>query len=285
MSVKPYQLVNRQRYELAADTTMISRLSQDEVISEEPLNIVLHWCCQKTGERLEKPLMVTMRTPGNDAFLVTGLLLSYAIIETAEQIESITVSEKNQCDIALINAVSFEWKKFTRHFISHSGCGICGSNNIKALAHAFNVLIDEHKAWLPLTTLLSLPAQLKQRQPIFAKTGGVHGAGIFTLQGCLSVQEDVGRHNAVDKAIGEVLTTGSLTKQSVLMLSGRVSFELMQKAIAAKIPVVVAIGSPSSLAIAAAKQFNITLIGFVSENHCNVYHGDFRIVKVGANER
>ena len=279
MSVKPYQYVNRQRYELVADATMISRLSQDEVISEEPLNIVLHWYCQKTTMLMEKTLMMTMRTPGEDAFLVTGLLLSYGVIHCAEQIESITISESNQCDIRLANSVTFEWKKITRQFISHSSCGICGSNNIKALAHAFNVVIDERKAWLPIATLLSLPMQLKQRQTLFAQTGGVHGAGIFTVQQCLSVQEDVGRHNAVDKVIGEALIAGEIALQSVLMLSGRVSFELMQKAIAAKIPVVAAIGAPSSLAIAAAKQFNITLIGFVSDHRCNVYHGDFRLLK------
>ena len=278
MSTAPSQYVNRQRYRLTSEGAIEMRLSQDVVISEEPLNIVLHWTCPKTAQPLEQTLMMTMRTPGDDAFLVTGLLLSYAVIEKVDQIQSISCNEHNQCDITLVKSVILDWKKLTRHFISHSGCGICGANNVKTLAHTFNVAIDETAQWLSLSTLLTFPAQLKQQQSLFAATGGVHSAGLFRQNKCLSVKEDVGRHNAVDKVIGDLLTQGELSKQSILMLSGRISFELMQKAVAAKIPVVVAIGAPSSLAVAVAKQFNITLIGFVSENTCNVYHGDFRLI-------
>lgn len=279
MSTKPYQTVNRQRYRLAEDGSFEMRLSQDLVISEEPLNIVLHWTCQETGELLEKNLMVTMRTPGDDASLVTGLLLSHAVIEHADQIQSIISSELNQCDITLATSVVLDWESLTRHFISHSGCGICGTSNVKKLAHTFNVTIDETPQWLPVSALLTFSTQLRQQQSLFSLTGGVHSAGIFSLQACLSAKEDVGRHNAVDKVVGDLLTQGKLDNQSILMLSGRISFELMQKAVAAKIPVVVAIGAPSSLAIAVAKQFNITLIGFVSEHTFNVYHGDFRLQK------
>ena len=279
MSTKPYQTVNRQRYRLAEGGSFEMHLSQDLVISEEPLNIVLHWTCQETGELLEKTLMVTMRTPGDDASLVTGLLLSHAIIEHADQIQSIISSELNQCDITLATSVVLDWEALTRHFISHSGCGICGTSNVKKLAHTFNVTIDETPQWVPVSALLTFSAQLRQQQSLFSLTGGVHSAGIFSLQACLSVKEDVGRHNAVDKVIGDLLTQSKLANQSILMLSGRISFELMQKAVAAKIPVVVAIGAPSNLAIAVAKQFNITLIGFVSEHTFNVYHGDFRLQK------
>ena len=279
MSSKSYQYVNRQRYRLTPEGTVDVRLSEDIVISEEPLNIVLHWTCQKNGEVLEKPLMVTMRTPGEDALLVTGLLLSHAVIERIEQIQSIETIEHNQCDVFLADNVTVDWKTLTRHFISHSGCGICGTSNVKKLAHTFNIAIDETQHWLPLSTLLTFSSQLRDQQSLFTVTGGVHSAGIFTLNTCLSTKEDVGRHNAVDKVIGDLLTRGELSAQSILMLSGRISFELMQKAVAAKIPVVVAIGAPSSLAIAVAKQFNITLIGFVSEHACNVYHGDFRLKK------
>lgn len=278
MSTKSSQYVNRQHYRLSADGGVETRLSQDVVISEEPLNIVLHWTCQKTAQSLEQTLMVTMRTPGDDAFLVTGLLLSYAVINGADEIQSINSNEHNQCDITLVKSVILDWKKLTRHFISHSGCGICGANNVKTLAHTFNVDIDQTAQWLSLPSLLTFPAQLKQQQSLFTATGGVHSAGLFSIDKCLSVKEDVGRHNAVDKVIGDLITQGELNKQSILMLSGRISFELMQKAVAAKIPVVVAIGAPSSLAVAVAKQFNITLIGFVSENTCNVYHGDFRLI-------
>jgi len=279
MSTKPYQTVNRQRYRLAEDGSFEVHLSQDLVISEEPLNIVLHWTCQESGELLEQTLMVTMRTPGDDASLVTGLLLSHAVIEHADQIQSIISSEHNQCDITLATSVVLDWHSLTRHFISHSGCGICGTSNVKKLAHTFNVTIDETPQWLPVSTLLTFSTQLRQQQSLFSLTGGVHSAGIFTLYDCLSVKEDVGRHNAVDKAIGDLLAKDKLDKQIILMLSGRISFELMQKAVAAKIPVVAAIGAPSSLAIAVAKQFNITLIGFVSEHAFNVYYGDFRLQK------
>jgi len=279
MGAEPSQVINRQRYQLVTEGKVDAWLSEDVVISEEPLNIVLHWTDQKTGEALEKTFMVTMRTPGKDEFLVTGLLLSYAIISHAAQIESITTSEFNQCDITLSQSVVLDWKSLTRQFVSHSGCGICGANNVKKLANTFNVRIDETAHWLPFETLLTFPDKLRQQQSLFSTTGGVHSAGIFNLNKCLSVHEDVGRHNAVDKVVGDVLGRGEIGKKNILMLSGRISFELMQKAVAAKIPVVVAIGAPSSLAIEVAKQFNITLIGFVSNRTCNVYHGNFRLSK------
>ena len=279
MASEPCQTVNRQRYRLSSDGRVDARLSEDLVISEEPLNIVLHWTCQQTGDELEKTFMVTMRTPGDDSFLVTGLLLSYAIIYNAKQIQSIIYDETNQCDVTLDKSVVLDWKTLTRQFVSHSGCGICGANDVKKLAHNFDVRIDETTHWLPFTSVLTFPKKLREQQSLFTKTGGVHSAGIFSLQACLSSKEDVGRHNAVDKVVGDLLTQNAENSQHILMLSGRVSFELMQKAVAAKIPVVVAIGAPSNLAIAVAKQFNITLIGFVSANSCNVYHGDFRLIK------
>ena len=279
MGAEPYQTINRQRYQLRTEETIDICLSEDFVISEEPLNIVLHWTNQQTGDDLEKTFMVTMRTPGEDAFLVTGLLLSYGIITHAKQIESITTNEFNQCDITLAKSVVLDWKSLTRQFVSHSGCGICGANNVKKLANTFNVNIDEAPNWLSFETLMTFPDKLRQQQSLFSATGGVHSAGIFNLEKCLSVHEDVGRHNAVDKVVGDVLGRGEIGKQNILMLSGRISFELMQKAVAAKIPVVVAIGAPSSLAIEVAKQFNITLIGFVSHRTCNVYHGSFRLIK------
>lgn len=279
MSPQSYQYVNRQRYRLMPEGTIDVRLSEDVVISEEPLNIVLHWSCHQTHQVLEKNLMVTMRTPGQDALLVTGLLLSYAIIQNRSQINKIETEEHNQCDVFLSDDVALDWKSLTRQFVSHSGCGICGANDVKKLAHSFDMSIDETTHWLPLQYVLTLSSQLRKQQTLFSATGGVHSAGVFTLVQCLSVHEDVGRHNAVDKVIGDLVNQDLLGKQNILMLSGRVSFELMQKAVAAKIAVVVAIGAPSSLAVAVAKQFNITLIGFVSAHTCNVYHGDFRLIK------
>jgi len=255
------------------------RLSKDVVISEEPLNIVLHWTCKQTQQQLEKTFMVTMRTPGQDSLLVTGLLFSYAIITERSQIKAIKSEEFNQCDVILNDDVVLDWASLTRQFVSHSGCGICGANDVKKLAHTFDFNIDQTTEWLPIQKVLTFSSQLREKQSLFSATGGVHSAGVFTLEQCLAVHEDVGRHNAVDKVIGELVTKDLLGKQNILMLSGRVSFELMQKAVAAKMAVVVAIGAPSSLAVAVAKQFNITLIGFVSEHTCNVYHGDFRLKK------
>jgi len=279
MSIRSSQNVNRRHYRLTSDGSIEMKLTEDVVICEEPLKIVLHWTCHITGDSLEKTFMVTMRTPGDDNFLVTGLLLSYSIIKSAQQIQSMTTNEFNQCDVTLADSVKLEWKSLTRQFISHSGCGICGTNNVKKLASIFPLDIDESTQWLPLSLLFTFSATLRQQQMLFSATGGVHSAGLFSLSECLSVKEDVGRHNAVDKVIGEVITEGKLGTKNILMLSGRISFELMQKAVAAKIAVVVAIGAPSSLAIAVAKQFNITLVGFVSDSSCNVYHGDFRLVK------
>jgi len=279
MSSLPYRYVNRQRYRLTTEGNVEKQLAEDIVISEEPLNIVLHWTCHQTNEVLEKTLMVTMRTPGEDDCLVAGLLLSLAVVDNILQIKSMTTTEPNQCDVFLADNVLLDWDTLTRHFISHSGCGICGTNNVKKLAHTFDVCIDETQHWLPISTLLTFPALLQAQQSLFAVTGGVHSAGLFTLQTGLSVKEDVGRHNAVDKVIGDLMMRGEFHSQSILMLSGRISFELMQKAVAAKIPVVIAIGAPSSLAIAVAKQFNITLIGFAKEQTCNIYHGDFRLQK------
>jgi len=280
MSSKSYQSVNRQRYRLTTNQMIEVSLSEDAVIREEPLNIVLHWVCKKTHQKLEKNFMVTMRTPGQDALLVTGLLLSYAIIQHQAQIEAIANEELNQCDVYLREGVEFDWKSLKRQFVSHSGCGICGASDVKKLALSFAMDIDETAQWLSLDKVLSFQSQLREKQSLFSITGGVHSAGIFTENECLSVHEDVGRHNAVDKVVGDVLSQDLLGTQNILMLSGRVSFELMQKAVAAKIAVVVAIGAPSSLAVAVAKQFNITLIGFVSDHTCNVYHGDFRLIKV-----
>ncbi|TEW54838.1 formate dehydrogenase accessory sulfurtransferase FdhD [Psychromonas sp. RZ22] len=280
MSSTPYQSVNRQRYRLVANQTIQTSLSEDAVIREEPLNIVLHWICKKTLQNQEKNFMVTMRTPGEDSFLVTGLLLSYAIIQDQTQIKRIETEEFNQCDVYLRKDIEFDWQSLTRQFVSHSGCGICGASDIKKLVLSFAMDIDQTTQWLTLDKILSFQSQLREKQSLFSITGGVHSAGLFTLDACLSVHEDVGRHNAVDKVIGDALSQDLLGKQNILMLSGRVSFELMQKAVAAKIAVVVAIGAPSSLAVAVAKQFNITLIGFVSEHTCNVYHGDFRLMKV-----
>ncbi|MDN2662376.1 formate dehydrogenase accessory sulfurtransferase FdhD [Psychromonas sp. 14N.309.X.WAT.B.A12] len=279
MSAKSYQYVNRQRYRLMPEGDIDVRLSEDVVISEDPLNIVLHWTCKDTQQQLEKTFMVSMRTPGQDALLVTGLLLSYAIIQDRTQIKSIESEEFNQCDVLLSDDVVLDWASLTRQFVSHSGCGICGANDVKKLAHTFDLNIDQAPEWLPIQKVLTFSSQLREQQTLFSATGGVHSAGVFTLDQCLAVHEDVGRHNAVDKVIGELVTKNLLDKQNILMLSGRVSFELMQKAVAAKMAVVVAIGAPSSLAVAVAKQFNITLIGFVSDHTCNVYHGDFRLKK------
>ena len=275
-----YQYVNRQRYRLMPEAKIDVRLSEDVVISEEPLNIVLHWTCPDTHEALEKNFMVTMRTPGQDVFLVIGLLLSYGIIKNYQQIQAIHQEEHNQCDVILSQDVELDWKTLTRQFVSHSSCGICGANDVKKLAHTFHQPLDCSKQWLPIESVLTLPSLLRQMQSLFSATGGVHSAGIFTLDKCLTSHEDVGRHNAVDKVLGELVTKDLLGKQVILMLSGRVSFELMQKAVAANIAVVAAIGAPSNLAISVAKQFNITLIGFVSDQACNVYHGDFRLINI-----
>lgn len=232
------------------------RSDQDLVAVEEPLLIRLN------GE----DVAVTMRTPGNDAELAAGFLYSEGIIGAKPEI---TGTENG-----LINLTAIDRKlQPERRFYINSSCGVCGRASIDNLLERGCLRIDGNVS-IDIHAVSALPERLRSSQQVFEHTGGLHAAGLFdgSTGGLIEIREDVGRHNAVDKLIGSALLHSRLPlDRHVLMLSGRVSFELIQKAVMAGIPIVAAVGAPSSLAVQTALRFGITLIGFVRDGHCNLY--------------
>ncbi len=268
--------VKLQRYE----QTQVSH-PHDWVATEEPLEIrVLH---QGTSGLETNSVSITMRTPGNDFELAAGFLYSEGILQQSKDLDTMAycIDEEqlyNIVNVQLRPGVRFDPEKLQRHFYTTSSCGVCGKASLEALeVDGCRMLPDGVEVSIDM--LSQLPEKLRETQSLFEKTGGLHGAGIFNSSGELKyLREDVGRHNAVDKVVGHALMKNKLPlNESILMLSGRVSFELMQKALRAQIPIVVAVGAPSSLAIEIANDFNMALLGFVSESRLNIYSGSKRI--------
>jgi FdhD protein len=229
-----------------------------------------------------RPATVLMRTPGHDEELVRGFLYSEGIISRADDIRSMHHAE-DQSGSLVGNVVDVQLSVKRRHpaldrpFLSSASCGVCGKRSIESLAIRAARLESEIK--VRRDVLASLPRRLRDAQPTFSRTGGVHASGLFTPDGELvAVREDVGRHNALDKLIGWALE-GNLIPldRHVLLLSGRVGYELVQKAVMASIPVVAAVGAPSSLAVDIAERFNLTLVGFLRPEGMNSYVNSFRI--------
>jgi FdhD protein len=244
----------------------------DTVAAEEPLEIRL----------AGKPLAVTMRTPGDDFDLVHGFLATEAVIGSADDVAGLrycnSVDEDgrntyNVVDVDLSPGVEAPDTALDRNFYTSSSCGVCGKASIDAIRTKTRFDIAADPVRLPLEVLLALPDRLRAAQQVFDKTGGLHAAGLFTADGeLLALREDVGRHNAVDKVIGDAVRAGRLPLAGcVLMVSGRSSFELTQKAAMAGIPVLAAVSAPSSLAVELARDVGITLVGFLRGDGCNVY--------------
>jgi FdhD protein len=233
----------------------------DLVPTEEPLEI-------RVGERA---LAVTMRTPGDDFDLAAGFLFTEGVIKSGGEIESIREwGSPNVVRVALREGVSVDWQRLQRHFYATSSCGVCGKTSIDALRVATTPVDDDVRVSAAL--LATLPDALRRAQRTFEATGSIHAAGAFTRDGALlCAREDVGRHNAVDKVIGAMLREGR--RAEVMVLSGRAGFEVVQKCVVARIPVVAAVGGPTSLAVALAREFRITLAGFVRDGHFNLYSG------------
>jgi FdhD protein len=245
----------------------------DEVAAEEPLEI-----------RVEgHSIAVVMRTPGHDRELAAGFALSEGIVRNGSDIFEITsclTTERpsdNVVQIALRDPARFDVAKFSRHVFSSSSCGICGRATIEAAMQQFQPI--ESAPTVDAKTLLSLPAKLAAAQKTFQRTGGLHACALFAADGALLLlREDVGRHNALDKLIGHELLANRLPLGNrVLLLSGRVSFEMMQKALAAGIAIVAAISAPTSLAVDFARANNQTLVGFLRGETMNVYTGAERL--------
>ena len=249
----------------------------DRVAIEEPLEIRLGYAVD--GERHTSSVSITMRTPGHDEDLATGFLVSESIIRSAADVAIVKPCKgDNAIRVELEAGVEVDLERLQRHFYTTSSCGVCGKASLDALrVVGVEPLVDRTR--FPLDEVIRLPARLREAQTTFDETGGLHAAAAFNPYGeLLIVREDVGRHNAVDKVIGALLADGRLpATQLGLMVSGRASFELMQKALVAGMPMLAAISAPSSLAVELAQEFNVTLVGFLRGDTFNVYAGEERI--------
>ncbi|CAG9000949.1 MAG: Sulfur carrier protein FdhD [Candidatus Celerinatantimonas neptuna] len=262
---------------------LIHQLTDDVVAIEEPLQISLQWFDSESGHSKQREWSMTMRTPGQDKDLVKGLLLTQQVISSLQDVESITYFDEdkrhagNHLLVILKDHIQPDWQLLERSYISQSSCGICGVTSMRSLCLRRPVNVDQQPGWLSVDSILSMPEQLKDGQGLFAKTGAMHGAGYWVDHQLVCVAEDVGRHNAVDKLLGQIFSSSLWRPQGVLVLSGRVSFELMQKAMIAGIAVIVSVGAPSSLAVDMAKQFDMTLVGFIKGDRFNIYNGHWRL--------
>jgi FdhD protein len=246
-----------------------SRSSADDLLAvEEPLEIRI----------ADKPLAVTMRTPGDDFELAAGFAFTENVVASRDDIVSIRHwGSPNVVRITLRDGVKIDWQRLQRHFYAASSCGICG----KASIDSIRVHVKPLTASLRIDAELirALPDLARAHQKTFDATGAIHAAALFTTGGeLLQVREDIGRHNAVDKVIGAMFLEGTMPlADHVLFVSGRAGFEVVQKAVVAGIAVIAAVGAPSSLAVELARELNVTLIGFLREGRFNVYFGEERL--------
>lgn len=262
--------------------TAAGREELDDFLAvEEPLEIRVVFGPEE--KRRSKSLSITMRTPGSDFELATGFLLSENIVSQPSDILSFehvgpAEDDKDHGNTLMVEIgfdVPFEIERLQRHFYTTSSCGICGKASLDAVRAQGALPLD--RQWrCDQKLIFQLPADLRSRQNVFDKTGGLHAAGLSDADGNLiAIREDVGRHNAVDKLIGSQMMSDAFPlDQRILVVSGRASFELVQKALMARIPIMVAVGAPSSLAVDLAKQFAMTLTGFTSSERFNVYAGE-----------
>ncbi|GBD09444.1 Sulfurtransferase FdhD [Candidatus Thermoflexus japonica] len=253
---------------------------EDVVIVEEPLEIQVALPREGTVEIF--PVAVTMRTPGHDEDLALGFLYTEALIPEPAVIArglSLERPSPNEVRVILPMDVWIDRERLTRHFYMTSSCGICGKAAIEAIfAHGYPPLPEEEPV-IPIGLLYDLPRRLREAQALFRRTGGLHAAAIFDAEGrLLWLREDVGRHNAVDKAIGAALREGRLPlSRSLLLVSGRAGFEIAQKALRAGIPILAALGAPSSLTLELAQAAGMTVVGFLREGGANIYTAPWRI--------
>ena len=261
---------------------MGTRSDIDVLAVEEPLEIRLGL----PHVAQHKAISITMRTPGDDFDLAAGFLFTEGIITHREQIKNIRYcglpakdkNIKNTLVVELAEGVEIDLKRLERHFYTTSSCGVCGKSSIEAL-HTGAKKIQAHTTFAP-DLVHTLPGTLRAAQAVFERTGGLHASALFDARGTLDIlREDVGRHNALDKVIGVKFMTGETPlSDKILLVSGRTSFELVQKALMAGIPILAAVGAPSSLAVELAAEFGMTLIGFVRDGRFNIYTGEQRII-------
>jgi FdhD protein len=250
------------------------RTRLDSLAIEEPLEI-------RIGGM---PISITMRTPGHDEELAVGFLFGEGLIRSGDQIRSLSAGDpddpdaRNVVTVELENEVGFEFERLERHFYTTSSCGVCGKGSIEAL-EVFPRLENKSGLTVERSVIRGLPTALSSSQDLFRETGGLHAAAVFSPDGHLvDLREDVGRHNAMDKLVGSMVLDDDIpVGERIVLVSGRASFELVQKALMAGFPIMAAVGAPSSLAVELASWYGLTLIGFLREDRFNVYTKPKRI--------
>lgn len=261
---------------------------EDLLTREEPLEIRLGLA--REGIRYQKSISVTMRTPGNDEELALGFLFTEGIIQNFEQVEKIyptpvrrKTARENITVVELKEGHEIDLKKLERHFYTTSSCGVCGKSSIDAVEVQCHFEIPEHQPIVPESLIHHLPDKLLKSQPVFDCTGGLHGAALFDEKGILlAAREDIGRHNALDKLIGFAMKKKRLPLfENIVLVSGRIGFELVQKCAVAGVPILAAVGAPSSLAVQLAEETGMTLIGFLRNGQFNIYSHPGRIKITG----
>jgi FdhD protein len=254
--------------------------TDDQLAIEEPLEIQL--LSGNSDNRVQKSISVTMRTPGHDGELAAGFLFTEGIIKNIREVKFIKpeAAVTNKILVELQENVNPDIQKSERNFYTTSSCGVCGKSSIAAIKTVSAYNNEPDTICLKAEMLYSIHDIVRERQAIFDSTGGLHASALFDLQGnFIMLREDVGRHNALDKLIGAALLNEQLPlSNSILFLSGRASFELIQKAAMAGIKIITAVGAPSSLAVEMAKESNTTLIGFLRDERFNIYSGEQRII-------
>jgi FdhD protein len=254
----------------------------DRVVTEEPLEMRL------VAGAATKTLAITMRTPGNDFELAAGFVRAEGIVRDLHELQGLSycvdpsIEEEQRYNIVNVDLASRQLpdlERFERHFTMNSSCGVCGRANLEALADlGVEPVRDEIR--VPIARVYELPERMRDAQRVFEVTGGLHAAALFDARGeTIAAREDVGRHNALDKLTGWAFLEGRALTGTMLFVSGRASYEILQKAAVARIPIVCAVSAPSSLAVDLARAFNITLAGFVRGERANVYSAPERIVE------
>ncbi|MBC8308202.1 MAG: formate dehydrogenase accessory sulfurtransferase FdhD [Pelagibacterales bacterium] len=259
---------------------------EDSISIEEPLEITIKFKNKETWT--ENTISITMRTPGNDEDLVRGFLFNERIIEKIEYIDKIeSVGEnvgqynlKNKIIATINNSENIDIDKIKRNFLTNSSCGVCGKTSLDSLEIIKKDKIVKFLPKIEHEIIMKSPTTLRENQSEFSKTGGIHASGLFSDKGdVVAIKEDVGRHNALDKLIGYVLEKKLLNSSNQFVTcSGRLNFELVQKALMSNIGVLIGVGAPTSLAIDLANKFDMTLVGFVKQDSFNIYSNKERII-------
>ncbi|NEA32874.1 formate dehydrogenase accessory sulfurtransferase FdhD [Streptomyces sp. SID13031] len=268
------------RYKIEVQDGAKTSRREDVVVTEEPLELRLEW-----PGRPPEPLVVTMRTPGSDFELAAGFCLGEGFAVRPDAINTVAYCT----DVKLTSEQQFNTVTVTfdgppdreppqRYGVTSAACGVCGQQSLDDLAERDYDPVDPVE--VPLDVVLRLPDLLREAQPTFGRTGGLHAAGLFTPDGQkVVVREDVGRHNAVDKVVGWTVLNQRSRKGLVLVVSGRMGYELIQKAVAAGLGMMVAVGAPSSLAVDLARRFDVTLVGFTRGERCVIYSAPERVLR------